>query len=83
MNGCQRVARDDRRTAHGGHGLLRIVALRRVINAIGLLRSVIHSHPGANSAREETHAQRAPRDKANAELLAQREDLCFRTAPQH
>ena len=38
---------------------------------------------GADGAGEETHAQRAPGDKADAQLLAQRKHLRFRAAPQH
>ena len=37
--------------------------------------------PGADGAGKETHAQRAPRDEADAELLAQRKDL--RSGPRH
>ena len=38
---------------------------------------------GGDGAREETHAQRAPGDEADAQFLAERQDLRLRTAPQH
>ena len=41
------------------------------------------ARPGADGAGEEAHAQRAPADEADAQFLAQRKHLRFRTAPQH
>ena len=39
--------------------------------------------PCVDRAGQETHAERAPRHEADAELLAERNDLAFRPAPEH
>ena len=80
-----------------GSGLLPLGPALQQLDERQVVRQVLRREAGLDAANvtlgearlrvdgagQETHAERAPRHEADAEFLAERDDLLFRPAPQH